>query len=135
MLARCHNTSHKSFYRYGGRGVVVCQKWRNSYLEFLHDVGRSPSPSHTLERRDNNVGYEPGNVYWATWRVQSRNKSSTVSITFQGKTQVLADWVMELGIAHATLHDRLKRGWSVERAFTTPVTHHYWPNRGLTKAA
>ncbi len=74
MLKRCLTTSNKKYPDYGGRGITVCQRWIDSFLNFLADMGERPSAKHTLERSDNDKGYEPGNVIWATMKVQSRNK-------------------------------------------------------------
>ena len=75
MKERCSYPSHVRFDRYGGRGIEVCERWRNSYEAFLADMGRKPSPKHSLDRHpDNNGNYEPGNVRWATPSEQAWNK-------------------------------------------------------------
>jgi hypothetical protein len=74
MKARCHNPRHPGFPGYGACGIVVCDRWRESFIAFFADVGPKPSPEHTLERIDNDGSYEPGNVRWATWKVQSENR-------------------------------------------------------------
>lgn len=72
--------NHKSPYwkDYGGRGITVCERWRDSFVNFLNDVGRCPS-GLTLDRIDVNGHYEPGNVRWATWRQQALNKRPRLS--------------------------------------------------------
>ena len=75
MKTRCFNPNIKAFKYYGGRGITVCDRWRNSFPAFLEDVGRRPSDLHSIDRWPNNDGnYEPGNVRWATWSEQNRNK-------------------------------------------------------------
>lgn len=75
MITRCTNPKHNRWKHYGGRGISVCARWRGSYEAFLADVGRKPSPSHSLDRYPNNDGnYEPTNVRWATDDQQARNK-------------------------------------------------------------
>jgi hypothetical protein len=73
-IKRCTLTSDRSYKWYGARGITVCKEWRHCYQDFLADVGRKPSPTHTLDRIDNNGNYEPGNVRWATKSEQSLNQ-------------------------------------------------------------
>lgn len=118
---RCLNPKCKVFRRYGGRGIRVCPRWVDSFEAFLEDMGRRPSSSFSIDRVDNDGDYTPENCRWATRRVQSRNRSDTVLLTHDGRTAVLADWASELGMNKQTLHARLKNGWSVAAALTTPV--------------
>lgn len=75
IVQRCTNPRAKRWADYGGRGITICAEWRNSYAAFLRDVGRRPSPNHTLDRYpDNDGNYEPGNVRWATYLEQNRNR-------------------------------------------------------------
>ncbi len=121
MNERCHNLEHSSYPSYGARGIVVCDAWRNSFDAFLADMGKRPSPRHTVERRDNNVQYSPDNCCWATRSEQSRNKRSNHLLTHDGKTLCLAAWAERIGIASHTIRRRLKLGWDVAKALTTPV--------------
>lgn len=75
MIQRCYNPKHDNFVNYGGRGIEVCSKWRESYLRFLEDVGRKPTLQHSIDRINGNGNYEPGNVRWATRSEQEKNKS------------------------------------------------------------
>jgi hypothetical protein len=103
---------------YADRGITVCARW-GVYENFLADMGRRPSPEHSLDRIDNDRGYEPGNCRWATDVEQNRNTRGNHLVTFRGETLPIAAWAERLGMLHATLTYRL-RTWSVERAFTEP---------------
>jgi hypothetical protein len=106
--------------RYGGIGITVCDHW-NVFENFLQDMGFAPSKQHSLGRIDNSKGYELGNVKWETLHEQSRNKSSTRMLIFDGKTMPLCDWACETGLSRTTITQRIDSyGWTVERALTTP---------------
>lgn len=119
MVARCHYPANGMYRLYGARGVVVCERWRQSFDAFLEDMGRAPSPKHSLDRLDNARGYEPGNVRWATDDEQARNRTDNVMLEFDGERLCMTDWAERIGVAKSTLHNRLEKGWSLERALTT----------------
>ncbi len=123
ILSRCYDHSNTSFDGYGGRGIVVCERWRVSFEAFLADMGHRPSTKHSVERKDNNGNYEPGNCIWATRKEQQRNTRQNVMLTLNGKTQCVAAWCEELGIRHGTLLSRIRRGWPVDRALREPVDY------------
>lgn len=116
MIRRCHDDHAKDFPRYGGRGIRVCDAWRVSFTAFLAEIGRKPSPSHSVDRIDGVRGYEPGNVRWATSKEQARNRRSNRNLTVGGVTKTLAEWAELAGIRRDTLARRIIRGWSVEDA-------------------
>lgn len=133
MKQRCHNPKNKRYQYYGGRGIQVCQKWRNSFKAFLADVGRRPVPGLELDRRDNNKGYEPGNVRWTTPLVQRRNRRNVQQYEHQGRKMYLVEWAKEINVTLATLEKRVRiYGWSIERALTTPVGAPKRTSRMLT---
>lgn len=121
MLERCYNPKDKSYARYGGRGITVCERWRDSSAQFIADMGPKPSASHSLDRRDNNGNYEPDNCRWATRAEQNRNYGRNVNLTVGDETLCVADWAKRLGIGRSTIEFRLKAGWPTERALFTPV--------------
>jgi hypothetical protein len=127
MKARCILATDKSFPRYGGRGITVCEQWLASFPAFLADMGQRPSPQHSLERLDNNGPYSPGNCCWATSTAQGRNKRNNVLLAWQGETRCLSAWSELLHIDYHTLKARLRKGWPVERILTTPVRR--WPSQ------
>lgn len=125
MMERCHNESHKNFQDYAGRGICVCDRWQESnglgYLNFLADMGRKPSPKHSLDRIDVNGNYCPENCRWATVVQQMRNMRTNHKVTAFGKTQCVTAWSEETGIPDTAIRARLKRGWPIDKALTTPV--------------
>lgn len=120
MMRRCFEPSHKSFKRYGGNGVSVCEPWRE-FASFIADVGDPPSSAHTLDRIDNSLGYEPGNVRWATQKEQQRNRTNNRSFTANGETMCAQEWAERLGVNASTLVRRHHLGWDDERVIGTPI--------------
>jgi hypothetical protein len=121
MKARCNNPNNEAFENYGGRGISVCKRWEESFEAFWEDMGPRPSDSHSIDRINNDGNYEPGNCCWTTNTVQCRNRRSNRLLTFNGKTQSVAEWADELGIKSQVIANRLRRGWSVEATLATPV--------------
>lgn len=121
MRKRCTNPLHPHYPSYGGRGIRVCDAWINSFETFLKDMGHKPSPEYSLDRLNNEGHYEPANCAWRTSRQQQNNRRTTVQLTHQGQTMSLAYWAERTGIKHTILYRRIREGWSVERALTTPV--------------
>lgn len=113
--------------RYSDRGIHVWPGWkkRGGFQLFLSEVGRAPSPHHSLDRKNNNRGYEPGNLRWATIKQQARNRRDNRFVTAFGRTQTLADWVDETHLKYATVQRRLNVGWSPERALSATLGCHY----------
>jgi hypothetical protein len=119
---RCLNSKTKAFRYYGGRGITVCDRWKDSFENFIEDMGPRPSPKHSIDRTNNDGNYEPGNCRWATRVQQMNNKRSNVNITFNGVTKTAAQWSREVSVRSATLRARIfKYGWSAERALTEAV--------------
>lgn len=121
MKARCYNPKDTGYKKYGARGITVCERWINSFENFLADMGPRPSPEHSIERADGNGPYAPDNCRWATRAEQQRNLRSNVWLTLGERTMILTDWAREYGIHYVTLKNRLNRGWPVEQAITAPV--------------
>lgn len=121
---------NKSYASYGGRGIDICERWRNSFQAFIDDVGRRPEKSLTLDRIDNNGNYEPGNCRWATRKTQSSNRRVTLKLTWNNETLSIADWAAKTGMSYRCLYSRIHKGWSTERAMTTPVGKD-WANRKI----
>lgn len=116
---RCCNANNDKFPDYGGRGIKFLFE---SFEEFLAEVGRRPSPKHTLNRINNDGHYEPGNVEWADATTQSRNRRNNISITANGKTQTMIDWSAESGLKFETIVSRIYLyHWCHQCAVTLPV--------------
>jgi hypothetical protein len=123
MLQRCRDPNRKDYPRYGGAGVTVCDRWL-SFETFLADMGERPA-GRTLDRVDGSKGYEPGNCRWATPTEQNRNTSANRVIEAHGERMPLSAWAERTGINSRTLLARLRRGWSEERAVSTPTDKRF----------
>ena len=121
MKKRVLNTNNKNYNDYGGRGISVYSEWIDDFPAFYEHIGPRPTPKHSIDRIDNNGNYEPGNVRWATVSEQRNNTRSNVMITFNGVTKTLAQWCRELGVSYRLVKDRLRLGWSEDRAFSEHV--------------
>lgn len=120
MIDRCRNENNRAFKDYGGRGIRVCERWQ-SYENFIADVGRRPSPEHSIDRIEVNGNYEPGNCRWATYKEQANNKRCNRIIEYDGESKTLSEWVDAIGVVHYKLAwERLRNGWSFEAALKTP---------------
>lgn len=115
MRQRCLNKNNPRYPGYGGRGIKICDRWKD-YVNFLKDMGEAPN-KFSIERKDNDGNYCPENCVWADNRTQCRNTRRNRSITFEGRTQCISAWADELGIDPAGMHRRLAN-WPIARALT-----------------
>lgn len=122
MIARCYNPNVEKYPDYGGRGIVVCDRWRGEggFELFLEDMGGRPVGA-SIERIDNDGPYSPENCRWATQMEQCNNRRSNRTLTFRGRSQTVSQWAREVGLNRGTLNERLELGWSVSDALTRPV--------------
>lgn len=114
MKHRCANPHSSDYPYYGGRGICVCERWINSFADFLADVGPRPSPAHSIDRMNNDGNYEPGNVRWATKKQQMRNKRGLRLIEFRGETKLISEWAEKLGRSDTAIRYRLNRGLPID---------------------
>lgn len=123
MMTRCHWSDERrsDYHLYQGKGVIVCKRWHD-FKNFLADMGPKPTPQHTIDRFPNGDGnYEPENCRWATPKEQARNwKHRNVLYRFKGESLTLSEWAERLGLSRESVRDRIKSGWSVRRALSTP---------------
>lgn len=123
MMTRCFNSSSKDYENYGGRGISVCKLWVDSFSAFLYDMGPRPSPSHSIDRVNNDGDYEAGNCRWVTQKEQSRNKRNNVVITIDGVSKILAEWASYYGVSAGTASLRYKQGKRGAEIFKSSVAH------------
>jgi len=132
MKARCFNkTSFPEAKNYSLRGITLCDKWKNfegfyddmyeSYIEHINEYGEKDT---SIDRIDVNKGYCKDNCKWSTFLEQCNNKTDTHWIEYDDKRMSVADWARELGMPYEALYARIKRKWSIEKAFTTPIQCH-----------
>lgn len=121
MIHRCEYPKDKHYRHYGGRGIAISPRWRESYQAFLADMGRKPSPKHSLDRINNDGNYEPQNCRWALPKQQARNKSTSRVLIVGSECLTIAEWVERTGIGYTTIRERIKRGWAPESVVSTPV--------------
>lgn len=120
MLERCYDARSSEYRRYGGRGIGVCDAWRDSFDVFVRDAGLCPGAGYSIDRIDNERGYEPGNVRWATAKEQARNTRRNRVLEVDGRAQCVAAWAEELGVAPQMIFKRLAMGWSERDAVLLP---------------
>lgn len=132
MIQRCTNPKNTAWDNYGRRGINVCERWR-TFENFYADVGDVP-PGKSIDRIDNDGDYEPGNVRWADRKTQVTNQRQRRrgyaakpkrTLTFNDETLGIAEWARKIGIDRKTLGERLRGGWAVEAALTTPLDARY----------
>lgn len=119
MIERCYNKDHISYKNYGARGIKVCDRWLESFDNFIDDVGERPK-GMTLDRIDFNDDYTPKNCKWSTYKEQANNRRNNRSISYNGETKTLSEWDDILFNGVKTISNRLNKGWSEINALTIP---------------
>lgn len=110
---RCYNENNPSYKHYGGRGVVVCDEWLNNFMAFYEwSMNNGYNDTLTIDRIDYDGNYEPNNCRWVKWEVQTNNKRNNVLLTYNGKTQTMAQWARELNIPYVRINRRHQKNWS-----------------------
>ena len=135
MVSRCTNPRHPNWHRYGGRGISVCRRWRD-FANFYADMGDKP-PGRSLDRIDNDRGYEPGNCRWATTADQNANKAHSVNLSIGGVTKPLTEWARQHGLLYSTVLRRYRAGVPMNKLFSAPRKGRYFgrhPKAKLTAA-
>jgi hypothetical protein len=122
MLRRCRNKNERAYRHYGGRGIIVCDRWLD-FANFYADMGPKPSKDHSIDRINNDGNYEPGNCRWATWSQQAKNKRCR-KFLFRGQMLSLSAIAEMVGLPRILVRDRINRGWTVEEATSIPPLQH-----------
>ena len=117
MIGRCTLPSVPSYKSYGAKGIGYDPSWRD-FNKFLSDMGERPEGT-TLDRIDGTKGYSKENCRWATTKQQQSNRKNCMHLTYNGVTKTAAEWSKSLGLAKGAVWNRIKLGWSVEKAVTT----------------
>lgn len=115
MIQRCHNPNVPSYPDYGGRGIVVCERWF-AFEYFIEDMGQPPTAKHTIDRTDNSRGYSPDNCKWQTAKSQARNTRRNRLITIKGETMCHAEAAERFSTTRDRIRMRLSLGWTPEEA-------------------
>lgn len=115
MKTRCSNPKHIWYKNYGGRGIIVCERWQ-IFENFLEDMGECPK-GYQIDRLNNNGNYEPGNCKYIPLENQAFNRRNNIDIEFNGVKKNIKEWANDLGINYHTLRYRIKNGWPIEKAF------------------
>ncbi len=119
MRARCRNRNKQDFKNYGGRGIKVCDRWLNSFENFIEDMGLCPD-GLTIERMDNDGNYSPKNCRWGTRKEQALNRRSNNVLVYRGISKTVSEWAEMLNVERSAIVHRLERGWSIEDTLEKP---------------
>ena len=127
MKRRCYDENHDHFKAYGGRGIKMCDEWKdnfNTFAEWAFENSydeTAPYGECTLDRIDVNGNYEPSNCRFVSFKEQNRNRRNNKYVEVNGRKVLLMDLCKEVGLDYSTLRNRLDRGWSIEKAINTPL--------------
>lgn len=112
MRNRCYYTKHNRFEHYGGKGIKVCDEWRNDFQAFYEwSIANGWEEGLSIDRKKNHLDYCPDNCKFSTVPEQNRNRTSNVSLTIDGVTKILIEWAEDAGVNYGTLRKRLQLGW------------------------
>jgi hypothetical protein len=117
---RCYNPKNRAYKHYGKRGIIVCERWLESFDNFITDMGNKPSKDHSIDRINVNGNYEPSNCRWATSQEQQDNRTNTRKLTYNNETKTITEWAKCLNIDYALLVSRYNLGWDTKDIIETP---------------
>lgn len=123
---RCYNARSTRYKWYGAKNIKMCDEWKNDFKTFYDwSINNGYKEPLTIDRIDVNGNYEPNNCRWVDWKQQQQNKNSNINITYKNQTKCIAEWARIFNINRATLQWRIKQGWKIDEALTTPVKTKY----------
>lgn len=125
MKNRCFNKNAKGYQKYGAKGITVCDRWKDSFENFLEDMGERPSLKYSIDRIDVNGNYEPSNCRWATQKEQQNNRGNNIRLYHNGEEHTITEWASILGINPSAIRVRLRRGKTVEESLSTVDNRKY----------
>lgn len=115
IIDRCYNPNNKRFKDYGGRGIIVCDEWKDSYLNFkTWAIFSGYKEGLSIDRENNDLGYNPSNCRWVTRIVQQNNMRRNHIVEYNGQSKTIAEWSRELNIKYDKLWKSIKKGLSIE---------------------
>lgn len=124
MKQRCENKENRDFKNYGGRGITVCNEWKNDYAVFRKwALDNGYLDDLTIERKDVDKGYCPENCTWIPAKMQAKNRQTSKWVEYNGERRIVSEWAEIYGIEPCTIYNRLRLGWSFEKAVSVPVKH------------
>lgn len=122
MKTRCYNKNFMYYYNYGGRGIKVCDEWKNDFYKFYNwAIKNGYQDNLTIDRINNDGDYEPSNCRWTTRAEQNNNMRKNIIIDYNGEEKTISQWATEFNLTRTALYYRIKRGWDIEKALTTPL--------------
>lgn len=127
IKTRCYNSKRKGFYLYGGRGIKMCEEWKQDFMVFrewalTHGYDKNAERGEcTIDRIDVNGDYSPNNCRFINMQEQTNNRRKTTFITYKGETKPMADWCRQYGLRVNTAHKRIKMGWDLDKVFNEPI--------------
>lgn len=124
MMQRCNNPKHHNYHRYGGRGINVCDEWKDlaTFVAWAHATYPDSGEKFTVDRIDNDKGYSPNNCRWATSKVQANNRKKTAQATINGETRSISEWCEIYHMPHQVVLSRIRcMKWEALKALSTPV--------------
>ena len=122
MIARCYNNKNASYKIYGGRGIIVCNEWQEFEKFYNWTLNNSYADNLSIDRIDNNGNYEPTNCRWITLKAQSRNRRKSAFIEYNGQIKCASEWAELYSLDRNLVLKRIRRGWGIHEALTTPKT-------------